>query len=282
MYTLKVKNHRNNTLALTNNPNYTVYRVDGLTPPTATINNSANTTIDGSAINSVRVESRNIVIYMTIEGEVEKNRINLYKYFPLKKTVTLYFTNDTRDVFICGTVETIECDLFANKQVAQISILCPQPYFKSMESLVSEFSTIESAFEFPVSIEEGGIEFSTILSEPRKTILNTGDVESGVIIELYAAGRVVNPVIYDALKRTHMTLNILLFKDDKVIINTNSGEKAVTLIRDGVSVNILGNMLPNSTWFLLESGDNVFTYDCEEGINNLQVTFTIPILYGGV
>ena len=282
MYTLRVKNHRNNTLELTNNPCYTVYKIDGLTPPAATVNSSVNTTIDGSTINSVRVESRNIVIYMTIEGEVEKNRINLYKYFPLKKTVTLYFTNDTRDVFICGTVENIECDLFANKQVAQISILCPQPYFKSVESLITEFSTVEKGLEFPISIEESGIEFSTILSEPRKTIINTGDVETGVIIELYATGRVVNPVIYNVLNRTYMSLVFPMVKDDRIVINTNVGEKAITLHRDGISNNMLGVMRPNSTWFLLDSGDNVFTYECEEGIENLQVTFTTPVLYGGV
>lgn len=282
MYTLRVKNHRNNTLELTNNPCYTVYKIDGLTPPAATVNSSVNTTIDGSTINSVRVESRNIVIYMTIEGEVEKNRINLYKYFPLKKTVTLYFTNDTRDVFICGTVENIECDLFANKQVAQISILCPQPYFKSVESLITEFSTVEKGLEFPISIEESGIEFSTILSEPRKTIINTGDVETGVIIDLFATGEVVKPIIYDTIKRTSMALNIDMIKGDKITINTNAGEKGITLLRDGITYNILGNMQPSSAWFTLDTGDNVFTYECESGVDNLQLTFTTPILYGGV
>lgn len=282
MYTLKVKNHRNNTLTLTNNPCYTVYKVEGLTPPPTTINSAANTTIDGSTVNSVRVESRNIVIYLTIEGEVEKNRINLYKYFPLKKTVTLYYTNDTRDVFICGTVENFECDPYAQKQVAQISILCPKPYFESVESLVTEFSTVEKSLEFPISIEEGGVEFSTILSEPRKTILNNGDVETGVIIELYATGDVTKPVIYDVLKRTHITLNVSLIKEDKVVINTNVGEKSITLYRDGVVTNLLGNMQPNSTWFTLDIGDNIFTYECDEGIENLQVTFTTPVLYGGV
>ena len=96
MYSLKVENDRGNTLELTGNPNYTVYKIDGLTPPQATINTSANTTTDGSSINSVRLENRNIVIYTTIEGDVEANRINLYKYFPAKKKVKLYFANNSR------------------------------------------------------------------------------------------------------------------------------------------------------------------------------------------
>ena len=125
MYSLKVENERGEALELTGNPNYTVYKIEGLNPPQATINSSVNTTTDGSSINSVRLENRNIVIYTTIEGDVEANRINLYKYFPVKKTVKLYFSNSSREVYIEGKVELIECDLFSNKQVAQISIICP-------------------------------------------------------------------------------------------------------------------------------------------------------------
>ena len=282
MYSLKVKNYRDDTLTLTGNPCYNLYRVDGLTPPSTTINSSANTTMDGDTINSVRVGSRNIVLYMTIEGEVEKNRINLYKYFPLKKTVTLYFTNDTRDVFISGMVETIECDLFASKQVAQISILCPQPYFKSVKSVVTEFSTVEKTLEFPLSASSDGTEFSAISLEPRKSVLNTGDVESGVIIELYCTGEVINPIIYDTLKYTHMAINFELMNEDRVIINTNAGEKSITLLRDGWDMNMIGYIVPNSTWFKLDVGDNLFTYECESGMENLQVTFTTNALYGGV
>ena len=79
-----------------------------------------------------------------------------------------------------------------------------------------------------------------------------------------------------------MSLVFPMVKDDRIVINTNVGEKAITLHRDGISNNMLGVMRPNSTWFLLDSGDNVFTYECEEGIENLQVTFTTPVLYGGV
>ena len=100
MYSLKVENDRGNTLELTNNPKYTVFKIEGLNPPQATINSSVNTTTDGSSINSVRLENRNIVIYTTIEGDVEANRINLYKYFPVKKTVKLYFNNGNRNIKI--------------------------------------------------------------------------------------------------------------------------------------------------------------------------------------
>lgn len=282
MYGLKVENDRGNTLELTNNPNYTVFKIEGLNPPQATINSSVNATTDGSKINSARVESRNIVIYTTIEGDVEANRIKLYKYFPVKKNIKLYFSNDSRDIYICGTVEIIECDLFSNKQVAQISVICPQPYFKAVNDLVSIFSDVSPLFSFPFSIAKSGVELSAISTNVRKSIVNTGDVETGVIIKLFATGTVVNPIIYDVLKRTHLKLNFTMLISDTIVINTNMGEKSIELIRGGVSYNALGYMLPDSTWFTLEAGDNVFTYDSDSGNSSLQLTFSTPILYSGV
>ena len=286
MYSLKVENDRGDTLELTGNPSYKVFKIEGLNPPPVTINSSANTTTDGSSINSVRLESRNIVIYMTVEGtaerSVEDNRINLYKYFPVKKTVRLYFSHGSRNVYIEGAVELIECDPFSNKQVAQISLICPKPYFKDVENLISSFGDVTSLFEFPFSIAKTGVEVSAITTNQRKSIINIGDVATGVIIKLFSIGTVVNPVIYDVFKRTKIGLNFTMAANDTIVINTNTGEKSITLIRDGVSYNALGYMAHDSAWFTLESGDNVFTYDADAGNSNLQLTFTTAVLYSGV
>ena len=274
MFKLKAKNNKGELLDLSGSPFYTVYKIDGLTPPKATINTTVNTTSDGSKINSVRVENRNIVIYMTIEGDVEKNRIKLYRYFPPKKSVSIYFQNGTRNVYIEGVVELVECDLFARKQVAQISILCPQPYFKAAEKLVASFGDVQALFSFPFSIPAVGMEFSTLSANVRKSIINTGDVDAGLVIE--------NPVLYNVLTGEHMRFGLTLSQSDKIVINTNVGEKSVKLIREGVTSNAMGLMSPDSSWFTLVNGDNVFTYDAAVGTSSLQITFSTNLLYGGV
>lgn len=282
MYELKVMNNRGEVLNLSTSPSYKVYKVTGLQPPAVVLNDSKNVTSDGAKINSARVDKRNIVIYLAIEGEIEKSRINLYKYFPLKQTVTVYFKNGTRDVYIEGMVELIECDPFSRKQVAQISLICPQPYFKSVEELVSYFSDITSLFEFPFSISESGKEFGAITANVRKSIINTGDVESGIVIDLFATGTVVNPVLYDVFKRTHIKLMLTMEANDRIVINTNVGQKSITLVRGGVSSNIMGYLYPDSSWFTLSAGDNVFTYAADSGGSNLQIMFSTSVLYGGV
>ena len=282
MYECKVKNHNGEELNLSTSSKYTLYKITGLQPPASAVNKSNNATSDGATINSVRVGERNIVLYVALEGDVETNRIELYKYFPLKQTVTIYFKNGQRDVYIKGMVETFNCDFFVKKQVAQISIICPQPYFKAINDMVSYFSDVSSAFQFPLSIPESGIEFSAITNNIRKSIVNEGNIATGIIIELSAIGTVVNPVIYDVFKRTHIKLMLTMEANDHIIINTNLGEKSITLVRNGVSTNIMGYMFPTSSWLTLESGDNVFTYDCESGGSNLQISFTTSVLYGGV
>lgn len=282
MYECKVKNHNGEVLNLSTSSKYTLYKITGLQPPANAVNTSNNATSDGVTVNSVRVDKRNIVLYIALEGDVEANRINLYKYFPPKQTVTIYFKNGSRDVYIKGKVELIECDCFVKKQVVQVSVICPQPYFKAINDIVSYFSDVSSLFEFPFSIGESGIEFSAITTNIRKSIINAGDVPSGLVIDLYAIGTVVNPVIYDVFKRTHIKLMCTMEAGDRIIINTNHGEKSITLVRAGVSTNIMGYLYPSSSWLTLESGDNVFTYDTESGNSNLQLTFTSSVLYGGV
>lgn len=282
MYTMKVKNNNGKILDFSTSDAYTVYKVDGLTPPKANINVSANTAQDGSTVNSTRLYDRNIVIYLVINGDIEANRIKLYDYFTPKKNITLYFQNGSRNVYIDGIVELIECNIFSSKQTAQISIICPKPYFKDDASFTANFSDISSLFEFPFSIPVGGIEVSAITNNIRKSIINVGDIETGAIIKLFANGAVSNPVIYDVLNRTELKLNIDMLPLDTIIINTNVGEKSIKLIRNGVERNAMGYMSPDSTWLTLASGDNVFTYDCDSGNEYLQITFTTSILYGGV
>lgn len=282
MYELKVKNDKGEVLNLSTSPIYNVYKITGLQPPVVSINSSVNATTDGSTVNSLRAGTRNIVLYMTLEGDVEKSRINLYRYFPLKKGITVYFKNGSRDILIEGYVEVIECDLFTNKQIAQISLLCPQPYFKGVDELVTHFNEVHSSFQFPFAIPAEGIELSRIIANIRKSIINTGDVESGLIINMYAVGEVVNPVIYNTFEHTFIKLKFTMQRGDNVVINTNAGSKSIVLTRGGLSTNIMGYMTPDSTWLTLGAGDNVFTYGADTDSSNLQLTFTASVLYGGV
>lgn len=282
MYELKVTNNRGEVLNLSSDPNYNVVKIEGLNPPQATVNSATNSTQDGSSVNSVRVESRNIVLYVYLNGDLDTTRLKLYKYFPIKRTVTLNYKTDTREVLIDGIVQLIECDLFTQRQIAQISLICPQPFFRDVEDLISTFGDVSPLFEFPFDMEESGEPISELTPNQRKSIVNAGEIATGVIIKLSAKGNVVNPTLYNVLAGTQMSFNITLQTSDELIINTNVGSKSVTLLRGGVESNALGYMSPDSDWFILENGDNLFTYEADSGTSNLEITFRSAVLYGGV
>lgn len=283
MFSFSVENSRGDRLNLTGNPCYTLYNITGLNPPPATLNKSVNTTAHGSKINSVRIEERNIVIYLKPERNIENSRIKIYKYFPDGEFVTVYFSNSTRNVYISGVVETVEVNQFENPQIMQISIICNDPFFKDVKTLKQSFSDVMPKFKFPFAIPESGVVFSSYETKARVNIENTGDVDTGVQITLIAAGNdIKNPTIYDLTHGIKMSLNITMQKTDRVVIKSTYFEKTITLIRDGVATNAIGYMRPDSKWFNLSAGENIFSYECESGSENLKIELSADVLYSGV
>lgn len=153
MFTLIAQNKYGQQLELTDNEAYTITSIVGLDPPDATINTSRNANADGSVFNSSYINDRQIIITMAVNYPAEENRINLYTYFKTKMPITLYFANETRDVYINGYVQNFSCDLFAKKQVAQITIECPKPFFNDVEDESITLSQVVNMFEFPFSID---------------------------------------------------------------------------------------------------------------------------------
>lgn len=282
MFNLIVEDKNKNQLQLTGNPAYAITNIDGFDPPEATINTSKNAGADGSLFNSAYANERQITITMVINAPVEQNRINLYRWFKTKFPVKLTYETESRNVYIEGYVQSIQIGYFEKKQTAQIVVLCPKPYLNGSETNEQIFSNINPLFEFPFSIPAEGVPFSEVLLYVEKSILNYGDIVTGVLIKINALGTIENPKIYNVETREHMILNINLLRGDVVEINTRFGEKSITLIRDGVESSIVGSLEDGSTWFQLEVGDNVFTLNADSGIENMFVSFTVIDQYEGV
>lgn len=282
MFDLFVENDRGERLELSHNPNYIIKNITGLNPSKASINTSPVSTFDGVRLNSSRIGARNLVITLVIEGEIERNRINLYKYFKIKGQTKIYFKHESRDIYIEGVVESFETDLFDKKQAAQISLLCPDPFFKSVRDLVATFTSLTAEFYFEFAIEETGIPFSTVETAPTKIVSNDGDVETGLIIVLTASGEVVNPTVYNVDTREFLGVEITMKEADVIEINTNNGQKSITLTRRGVTTNIINMRKHGSTWLKLPAGDSSFTFDAFQQVDNLSCELHYDYKYLGV
>lgn len=284
MFVLKVENMIGDVITLTQRESeYQVIGIDGLNPPNALINSSSVVGRDGSKFQSSKLAERNLVLTIRINGDVERNRLNLYRYFKAKRWHKIYYKNGSRDVFIEGYVETIASNLFTSDQTMQISIVCHDPYFKSVDEIYSDISTVLSMFAFPFAIEDP-IPFSVLEKDRIVNIVNDGESDTGLIISITATGSVSNPKIYNNNTGEFFGFDIDMVEGDLVTINTNRGEKSITLTRDGVDHNIISNVSRDSTWLALETGDNQFTYvtDTSRGEELLQIIFKHRTIYEGV
>lgn len=281
MFSLTVKNKYGQTLELTHNKNYTIESIEGLDPADATNNFTKNAGADGSTFNSSYIDNKQIIINVAIEGPAEANRLNLYKYFKNKYPTRLYFKNGSRDVYIDGFCKSIHIGFFDKKQIAQIVIECPDPFFIGSEEEVTEFSRIQSLFEFPFSISNP-IPFSEIIANTESTVINRGDIESGCIIKLIAAGTVVDPEVINTETNQFFRIETTMSAGDEIHINTKRDQKAVELISDGTTESIISSMDRQSTWFVLEPGDNLFAVTAESGSEYLKARFILDNCFEGV
>lgn len=282
MYNLIVENKYGEKYELTHNERYEIIDIDGIDPPDANINTTHNAGFDGSVYNSSYMTERQITITMAINSPAEENRINLYRYFKSKFPVRLYYKNATRDVYIDGYVKNMPIGIFDKKQKVQIVIQCPRPQFRATNEITQDFISVISMFKFAFAIEAAGIPFSEQEVNLEKSIINYGDVDTGVIIRILATDDVVTPKIYNVDTNEFMIINKTIEAGDEIIINTQQGEKSIILHTGGVDVNIIGYLKQGSTWFSLVPGDNVFTIVADEGVANMEVYFTVTDQYEGV
>ena len=277
---------------------FIIQSITGLGPGKANINTTEVSTDDGGLFNSARLPSRNIVLGLIFmwKDSIEEARHRSYKYFPLKKKVKLLIETDTRIAEIEGYVDSNEPNIFSKMQGSDISIICPNPYFYSVEDDHSEvvFSGNESTFEFPFSNEslsEPLIELSITRTTAEQVVTYTGDAEIGVTITINAIGPATNITIYNTGSRELMRINTdklaaftgaPLDSGDEITICTVKKRKSITLLRAGKTINILNCLDRNPDWFSLSKGDNVLAYTAESGNTNLQFKISHQVIYEGV
>ena len=278
---------------------FVVTSVTGLGSGKANINMTEIATNDGGLFNSSRLPSRNIVISLKYlwHDSIEDVRQLSYKYFPIKKKLTLLIETDNRQAEIDGYTETNEPTIFSKDEGSDISIVCPNPFFYSAGKdgiNTTIFYGVEPLFEFPFSNEslyECLLEMGRIQNQTEKTIVYSGDAEIGVTIAIHAIGEARNITIYNTGTREIMRIDTDKLKaftgsgiipGDEIIICTVKGQKSITLLRNGKTTNILNCLDKNADWFQLAKGDNIFAYTVEEGRANLQFRIENRIVYEGV
>ena len=284
MFNLTLENKNGDQLTFGQNSPFTITDIQGLNPPEATINTNEVALIDGARFNSAKLQMRTINVAFAIEYSAAYNRIDVFKVLKSKQYVKLYYNGDYRDVWIEGYIQSIDITYFDMKQVVTCAILCPSPYFKEAQQIINEINNIINTFHFPfASTADPELVFGYLSNDVSVLIENDGDVECGMVIELYVRSAVSNPKVWNYISREFIGLNYSLQTADLVTIDTRQGQKSVTLLRNGVESSLFNYVIEGSTWLQLSANGDTFVYEVGTGNNaDLAVTFKHDNLYEGV
>lgn len=319
MYKFVLENKNGNQLVFNElGGDFTIDEIQGLSPADATINTNQVAYIDGEIFNSAKVNMRTLEIAFAIENNAAANRIAVYKVVKPKHWIRAYYSSSVRNVYIDGYVQSVVVTHYEMKQICTVSILCPAPYWQAAQAIVNELTSVTSMFHFPfastgnlylespiateasepisseaeetlvqeqaVNVEyENELVFGVIEDVYSIAVENNGDVSTGLTFELYARDTVSNPKIFDYETGAFIGLNFTMQAGDLVTINTSSGEKSVSLLRNGVSSNLFNSLMKGITWLQLDFGGGVYTYEVGSGYaRNLLVTIKHNELYEGV
>lgn len=284
MFSLKLENDSGNIVDINDERRYTVTAVSGLNPPSAALFTSKSPNRKGSKFNGSTLDERNIVITIKILGDIEANRNALYAWVDTEQYCKVYYKNGVKNVFCEGYVQDCPIDLFTDNEVVSVAIVCPDPYWRELQEISADISSVIKEFTFPFAIDSVGVPFSTLRESNTASILNVG-AETGARITIQSKTSISNLVLFDAQDTTRVfRINTTIQAGEVVIIDTDASPKTCKLYRiDGTVENILRYVGANPTWFTLKKGINTFGFSIGTGAaSDVEITIGYTNKYLGV
>lgn len=254
-----------------NDPKYVVKNIEGLGPVKADVSTIPDVSDRGNTYLSARDGGRNIVFTLGFNPIYSANetitvlRRKLYEVFMPKNDIELDFTVDGIGVVrIKGHVESHEPVIFTKDPQVQISILCHDPYFQSLDGLQSYTLPGGTGTQFSFNFD--------------------GFVPSGFIFDFVMTGaRPFGMSLHGETPRIGnrtLGLTLPLLTGDSVLFNTIKGERAVTYTRSSSTQSALGYFTGSLVDSKLYNGLNYFRLNDIGWMSNVR--FRWYKMYGGL
>lgn len=245
---------------------------------------------DGTTIEDVSLSDRPLQILGMVKGiseeEITKKRAVLLQVFnPKIKGWLLYEYGDVKRKIRC---QVENAPKFTKKftgymyQDFLIDLICPNPYWQDLNNIKVGIAYWRGTLEFPLELTVDGIELG--IREPSLIVSvdNPGDIECGMTLEFKSISTVVNPIIINVLTQEFIKLNRIMDAGEVITVTTHFGSKRVESKLNGITSNAFNYIDLESTFMQLDVGENIFRYDAEENINNLEVNIYYSPQYLGV
>ena len=225
MIAIKITNSLGESLVLSPaEDKFRIKKVSGLSPQGGTIS-TQKMAKHGTRFANSTTDERNIVIDLNVVGDIEANRDLLYIACPPSMDVIVELQTDKKHATIEGWVETCEVDFFQKITVGQISIICPDPFFKASEvayAVDAEAVTVKSSCPFEtgygvsVAFTEAAEGFTLTNQSTGKALIITYDFVAGDILEIDTEERTVNINGMNAYNTKSGDWNLLKYGDNQI------------------------------------------------------------------
>nr|DAN84164.1 MAG TPA: tail protein [Caudoviricetes sp.] len=271
----------------------------GLGPADGTINTVNFATSDGALFNSSRIKSRDIELNLKFLGsDIEAVRHRLLRYFRVKHPITLDFITDYRHTYITGHVEKNEIDIFSKNEGADITIVCPNPFFRLRDPAKGKnsvrFATSTPSFEFEFqdpNTDSPTLIFGEMSSTGETIVVYEGDADASTVVDIQFLGPATGVKLYNTTTQTRINIDTneisrllgsTIRAGDRLSISSGVGDKYVRAYRDGKVYNALSALDKDSDWVFLTPGDNLITVRADTGIDNVSAIISFENLYESI
>lgn len=253
---------------------YFITKIDGTGNIRNTITTFKAPEQDGAFYVSSTLDMRNITLEGTIVAETPDEayemRKNFLRLFSPKKSGILKYRNRQ----ISCVIEEAVLSVSTRERIPKffLSILCPSPFFETLEEIRQELASWDSLLEFSLEIPEEGIVFG--LRQPSQIIAldNIGDVPCGCEIIFKANGPVTNPELLHINTGEFIRILTSMNNGDEFHIYTHFAGKRVISISGSSENNAFHLLDTDSNFFKLVPGINDLRYDALTNLDLLDVS----------
>ncbi|AUN23159.1 phage tail protein [Clostridium botulinum] len=288
MQKLNIINSNGKELILSSSKPFIFRSIGNTGNNSANIYSSTGAGQDGISIDAITLKERLLPIVGGIFGEskedLHRKRAFLSSFFNPRDKFSITYKDDAKTRKIFGIVQDITFNgVVGVTQEFLVQVLCPNPYWIELEEYKTTIALWQGDFEFPLEIPPEGIEMGHRVSNLICNIANKGDVLTGMKIQFKALATVVNPSLFNINTREFIKINRSLNAGDVLEVTTEINNKRIELIKsNGTKENVFYWLDLESDFLQLDKGDNLFRYDAEKGIDNLEVVIYHTPLYLGV
>lgn len=236
----------------------------------------------GVYVTGTSLETRSVVIQGWVIADSEATMTSrkgiLNRFVNPQQAIDLFYKDYTLR-FLPNTSIRYSATVRENNDVIckfKIEGYCPDPLFSEQnESKVAAASTLPM-FHFPLIISKspnppGGVMFGLRQPSLIVAINNSGAVDVGMKIVFKAGGTLRNPSLINVNTQKYFKVNKTMQAGEEIVINTIIGEKKIQGNMNGITSNYFKYRDLDSEWLQLHVGDNLFRYNADESVENLEV-----------